>query len=130
MVSRSSRSPRSLTSVCRSLYSMLRNSSTKQRLPLVIKTEIFDVRMNDGSRHFAAIPEVVSFDVMRNQARSLEGAVETGFVTDEVTEMWLDFKYCGNRFSINNQLGDYWFFVEDSKCPEPILVDVLQHFAR
>ena len=102
----------------------------KARQRLVTEIEIFDVRMNDGSRHFADLPEIVSFDAMRDHARNLEGANETGFITDEVTEMWLDFTFCGHRFSINNQFGDYWFFVENPECPEPILVEVVQHFAK
>ena len=94
------------------------------------RTEIFDMRMNDGSRHFADVPEIVSFAAMRDHVRSLEGAEEIGFITDEVTEMWLDFHYREHRFSINNQHGDYWFFVDDPTCPEPILVDVCSHFAK
>ena len=92
--------------------------------------KIFDMRMHDGSRNFADLPEIASFASMRLHTGSLEGAEETGFLTDEVTEMWLDFSYRGYRFSINNQHGNYWFFVEDTTCPEPLLFDVLEHFAK
>jgi len=33
----------------------------------------------------------------------LEGAVVTGFITDHVTEAWIDFTYCGDQFSVNDQ---------------------------
>ncbi|MBK7708568.1 MAG: hypothetical protein IPJ30_23110 [Acidobacteria bacterium] len=42
--------------------------------------------------------------------------------------MWLDFDYRGHRFSVNNQFGDYWFFVRDPKCPDEILLEVCAHF--
>lgn len=50
-------------------------------------------------------------------------------LTDDVTETWIDFDYRGHRFSINDQLGSWWFFVEDPACPDPILDAVVTHFA-
>lgn len=90
--------------------------------------KLFDIKMNDGSRHFGDMPETVSFHNIREHASKLRGAVETAFVTDEVTEMWLDLIYNGHQFSINNQCGEYWFFVNDHKCPDEILFKVLEHF--
>lgn len=58
-------------------------------------SRLFDVRVNDGSRHFGELNFVAFFDVMREHLRKLEGARETGFVSDWVTEMWLDFEYEG-----------------------------------
>lgn len=84
--------------------------------------------MKDGSRNFADLPEVVFFDELRSHGRKLTGAMEAGFITDWVTEVWLDFEYYGYRFSINNQMGDYWFNVEDPSCPDDILVEVVRHF--
>ena len=92
--------------------------------------KIFDARLHNGSRHFADLPYLASFASMRKHVRTLNGAVETAFVTDQVTEMWLDFSYSGHRFTVNNQYGEYWFFVDDPTCPEPILVEVVQHFAK
>jgi hypothetical protein len=91
---------------------------------------LFDFRMNDGSRHFADLPETVFFDDLRQYAARLPGAKETGFVTDWVTEVWLDFEFRGQNFSINNQFGDYWFFVENPDCPDEILLEVLEHFQQ
>jgi hypothetical protein len=96
---------------------------------LVIK-DLFDMRMNDGSRHFADMPESVFFDAVADHAETLDGAEVTNFISDGVIEMWLDFSYRGHKFSINNQFGDYWFFVDDSECPDEILLEVCDHFRR
>jgi len=93
------------------------------------EVKVFDFRMNDGSRKFVELPEIVFFDRMREHVGVLDGAVEKKFVTDGVTEMWLDFEYRGHHFSINNQMGDYWFFVEDVTCPDCILAEVVDHFS-
>lgn len=89
---------------------------------------LFDFRMKDGSRNFADLPEIAYFNELRSHARKLAGSSEAGFATDWVTEVWLDFEYRGHRFSINNQMGEYWFFVEDPNCPDDILVEVVRHF--
>ena len=57
----------------------------------------------------------------------LPGATVTGFVTDFVTEAWIDITYRGQEFSINDQWGDYWFFVKDPACPDEIMAAVLDH---
>ena len=89
---------------------------------------LFDFRMRDGSRNFADLPEIVFFDTLRTHARKLAGVSETGFLTDWVTEVWLDLEFRGHRFSINNQLGNYWLFVEDPRCPDDILIELVSHF--
>ncbi len=83
--------------------------------------------MNDGSRHFGELPQTVLWYDLRDHIAKLEGAVITGFVTDAVTEAWIDFSYRGYRFSVNDQMGNYWFFVDDAKCPDEILISVLAH---
>ncbi len=92
--------------------------------------DLLDFRMNDGSRHFAKLPETIFFDKLYKIAEQLEGAKQTAFVTDWTTEVWLDFEFHEYKFSINNQFGDYWFFVQSSKCPDKILLEVLKHFER
>lgn len=84
--------------------------------------------MHDGSRNFADLPETFFFDKLREFAAQFKGATETAFVTDWVTEVWLDFEYRGEKFSINNQNGDYWFFVENPTCADEILMEVIEHF--
>lgn len=94
---------------------------------------LFDLRMADGSRHFASFREgfgtVADWDVLRAAIGGLCSAVETGFVTDHVTEAWLDFTYGGHEFSLNNQGGEWWCFVRDPAAPEEVLRTVAAHFA-
>ena len=90
--------------------------------------ELLDRKMNDGSRHFVDMPEVVFFDDFADHVELLEGAEITEFITDGVVEMWLDFEFRNHKFSVNNQFGDYWFFVQDPDCPEEILLEVVDHF--
>jgi hypothetical protein len=73
---------------------------------------LIDMRMHDGSRHFGGLPE--TYDVawpqwhrLRGHVTELVGATLRGFVTDDVTEAWIDFEFRGQAFSINNQHG--WF---------------------
>ena len=91
---------------------------------------LLDDRMFDGSRHFAMLPQTVLWYGVRDHAGKLLGAVITEFVCDGITEAWLYFSYRHHEFSVNDQFGDYWFFVADPACPEPILREVLDHFAQ
>lgn len=86
--------------------------------------------MNAGSRHFVDMPEVVFFDELCEHAEKLEEAEITEFVTDGVVEMWLNFEFRGHKFAVNNQFGDYLFFVEPPECPEEILLEVIEHFRK
>ena len=83
--------------------------------------------MNDGSRYFGSIPQTVLWYDMRDHVGTLPGAEITGFVTDDVLEAWIDFTYRGHNFSINDQYGEYWLFVDDPGCPDDILWAVLAH---
>lgn len=56
--------------------------------------------------------------------------VLTGFATDDVTEAWIDFMYCGHHFSVNDQFGSYWFFVDNPDCPGEVLRGVLEHCGK
>ncbi len=89
---------------------------------------LFDIRMGDGSRHFGDLPQTFLWYDVRDHVGKLEGAVVTGFITDHVTEGWIDFRYRGHAFSINDQFGEYWFFVDDPSCADEILRRVLAHF--
>lgn len=89
--------------------------------------EIYDMRMHDGSRHFASLPETESWHALREHVAKLEGVTDANIITDEVTEAWIDFRYRGHEFSVNNQFGDYWLFVEDPACPVEVLEAVLSH---
>lgn len=92
-------------------------------------TKLTDYRMHSGSRNFVDLPQTHLWYSVRDHVSKLAGAELTGFVTDGVTEGWIDFSFCGHAFTINDQFGDYLFFVKDSTCPDSILMDVSAHFA-
>ena len=89
--------------------------------------ELFNIIMNDGSRHFGDLPQSILWNPLRDHIEALDGAKVTGFITDNITEGWIDFSFRGYRFSVNDQFGDYYFFVDDPKCPDEILESVLHH---
>ena len=83
--------------------------------------------MRDGSRHFGDLPETASWDELRRHIETLPGTRVTGFITDGITEAWIDFAFRGHHFSVNNQFGNYWFFVRDPKARDEILEEVLTY---
>jgi hypothetical protein len=91
--------------------------------------KLLDLRARDGSRQFLALAEVVPWGRLRAHLGNLAGAKETGYLSDEVTEVWIDFQYRGHAFSVNNPCGEYWFFVRDPACPGSVLESVAQHCA-
>lgn len=95
--------------------------------------QLLDMRMADGSRYFGGLPETYDaarpqWYALRDRVTALSGAELRGFVTDDVTEAWIDFDLEGHRFSINDQHGEWWFFVADPQCPGPLLERVLDWF--
>jgi len=91
-------------------------------------TALTDIRMHDGSRHFASFAQSCDWYSVRDHVAKLSGATLTGFLCDDVTEAWIDFAYSEYAFTINNQFGEYWFFVNDPRCPEPALRMIAKHF--
>ena len=89
-----------------------------------------DYRACDGSRQFAEFSESASWHTVRDHVSGLSGARLTGFLTDYVTAVWIDFTYQRNSFTINNQFGEYWLFVDDPACPDMVLADVVMHFSE
>jgi hypothetical protein len=89
--------------------------------------ELLNITMNDGSRQFGALPQTVLWKELRDHIEGLDGATVTDFITDYITEAWIDFSFSGHRFSVNDQFGEYWFFVENPECPDDILRAVLSH---
>ena len=83
--------------------------------------------MHDGSRQFGELPQTALWYELRDHIEKLAGAAVTNFVTDNVTEAWIDFSYRGYRFCVNDQFGDYWFFVADPTCSDGILQSILAH---
>lgn len=93
-------------------------------------SDLLEIKMNDGARHFVDMPEVIFFDDFYDHTEELDGAEITEFLVDGVVEMWLDFEFRGHKFSVTNQLGDYWFFVEDPDCPDEILLEIIAHYRK
>lgn len=90
---------------------------------------LIDQRMHDGSRHFVFFPETQPCSRLLLHVVGLLGASPTAYVPS-MLESWIDFRYQGHKFSINSQMGDYWFFVRDPNCPEDILLKVANHFEK
>jgi hypothetical protein len=88
-----------------------------------------DIRAHNGSRQFASLPATQDWYVVRDHTHSLSGAALTGFACDGVTEAWIDFTYLGESFTINDQFGEYWFFVSNASCNEQHLLAVKAHWA-
>ena len=93
-------------------------------------SDLLENKIKSGARHFVDMPEVVFFDELADHVEELDGAEITEFITDGVVEIWLEFEYRGHKFFVNNQLGDYQFYVEDAECPEEILLEVAAHFRQ
>ena len=85
--------------------------------------------MNDGSRHFLLLPQKCSPIRLLLHILFLRGACPTAYVPG-VDESWIGFRYRDHKFSVNNQFGDYWFFVSDPACPDETLHEVETHFAK
>lgn len=94
----------------------------------MIPAGLLNLQTNDGSRQFAALPQSLLWYDVRDHLENLAGAQLTDFVTDDVTEAWIDFLFRGHSFTINDQFGEYWFFVRDPSCPDDILVQISNHF--
>jgi hypothetical protein len=97
---------------------------------MLLINDLLEIKMHDGSRHFASFPEIVFFDDFYEITEQLDGAEITEFMMDGVLEMWLDFNFSGHKFSVSNQYGEYWFFVENPNCPDAILLEVMSHFSE
>jgi hypothetical protein len=100
----------------------------KKAKRFVMPEKLLNLTMNDGSRCFGALPQTALWYDVRDHTEKLSGVTLTGLTTDHVTEAWIDFEYRGHNFSINDQFGEYWFFVEEPDCPDGILEQVLAHF--
>jgi hypothetical protein len=89
--------------------------------------ELLNIIMHDGSRQFGELPQFATWHKLSRHVRKLNGASVTELLTDHVIEAWIDFTFRGYQFTVNNQFGDYWFFVQDPHCPDDILEEVLSH---
>ena len=86
--------------------------------------------LSDNARHFVDFPEVIFFDDFHDHVEALHGTEIKKFEMDGILEMWLEFTFRENTFFVNNRMGDYWFFVNDPKCPDEILIEIADHFRK
>lgn len=85
----------------------------------------------EDARHFVDFPvELAFFDEFADHLEELEGAEITEFDVDGIVDMSLKFEYRGNLFMVDIYFDDYRFFVEDAKCPEEILLEIINHFRK
>ncbi len=90
--------------------------------------KLIDIRMADGSRHFADAGFVAPVLLVAH-LRRVPGLTVTD-VLDTPVEAWIDFTYRGHRFTMNNPLNEYSVFVEDPACPEAVLSEVASYVQR
>jgi hypothetical protein len=62
--------------------------------------KLLNIAMPNGIRQFASLPESRSWWALRDHLARLPGVTITDFVTDGVTEAWIDFTYRGHSFTI------------------------------
>ena len=89
---------------------------------------LLDVRMADGSRHFAEVPWESPL-ILKQRLLDAPSVKLTGYL-DSVTETWIDFEYRGQQFTAHNPLNDFWLFVSDPLCPDEVLRQVEDIFMR
>jgi hypothetical protein len=91
--------------------------------------QLTDFRMHDGSRHFVSLAESAAPRQLLLHVFRLGFAVPYFYISVGF-ESWLDFWYRGHRFTVNNQFGEYWFFVKNPACPTEVLDRVASHFGK
>ncbi|MDO4879520.1 MAG: hypothetical protein Q3966_09575 [Neisseria sp.] len=86
--------------------------------------------MADGSRLFLQLPQTCPpLRLLWRIVRA--GGLPTAFVPDWVTgETWMDFRYKGQKFSVHNPYGEYWFFAGNPACPEAVLQTLAAALSR
>jgi hypothetical protein len=92
--------------------------------------KLLDVRAPDGSRTIAALSRRAPWRRLCQHHAALPGVELGEFLTDGVTEGWLDFTYGGHGFTVNDQFGEYWFFVDDASAPEDLLCGLVEYCQR
>jgi hypothetical protein len=83
--------------------------------------------MHDGSRQFLALPQSKSWEGLFVWIKGYMGVTDSVLLSDGVTEAWIDFEYKGQTISVNNQFGEYWFFVKNPECSDLVLSEIANH---
>lgn len=85
-----------------------------------------DDPFRDGARQFTTLPQTVDPVSLRDHLAQLPG-VKLGLFVHSVTESWIDFALEGHAFSVNDQFGEYEFFVANTDAPDELLERVSSH---
>jgi hypothetical protein len=88
--------------------------------------KLLDQPTHDGARQFARLPQTTHSATLRDHLAQLPG-VKVRLFLDSVAESWIEFELEGHAFSINDQFGEYWFFVTNPNAPEELLERVVSH---
>ena len=88
-----------------------------------------NIRMHNGSRHFATLRGNASPERLAAHLATLPGLEVTKtlfspFVTDDC---WVDFTFRSFSFSLNFPFGDVWLFSENPDCADDILIEIAGH---
>ena len=87
---------------------------------------LLDLPTFDGGRQFTALPQTTDPMTLRKHIARLPG-VTMGALVYSVSESWIDFTLEGHSFSVNDQYGEYWFFVANPAAPDELLERVVSH---
>lgn len=93
----------------------------------VMGTQLINLPMVDGSRHFARILQTVLGQELRDHLAHLRGLRISGFAAESGGDVWIDFQFRGQEFSVHNHRREYWFFVDDPSCSEATLQRIVRH---
>jgi hypothetical protein len=92
--------------------------------------KLLDERTCDGSRHFASLPQRISWGTLCDHVLLLPEAEMINFVADGPAQAWLDFYYRRHRFAVRACSKWFRLYVRDPQCPDLILFEVGCHFER
>ena len=92
--------------------------------------KLIDERTPDGSRHFARLPRIAPWKVVRDHVLSLGSARVVNDVGEGPAEPWLDFTFRGHRFLIHCHENQFRLTVRDPQCSDLLLFQVGLHFQR
>ena len=92
--------------------------------------KLIDERTPDGSRHFARLPKIASWETVRDYVLLLGSARVVNYVGEWPGQPWLDFTFRGHRFLIHCHENQLRLCVRDPQCSDLILYEVGLHFSR
>ncbi|TLD70560.1 hypothetical protein FEM03_12625 [Phragmitibacter flavus] len=89
--------------------------------------KLVDHRMPDGSRLFIEFPIRHPWSLIHSHLATLDELTITRFVTDDITEGWLDFTFLHHEFTVHDPLDSYLVFVKAPACDIFIQLEILEH---